>query len=86
MDNTWNFPEYRYTDDTRNETIVFEFGYRHHDSTSGYFCKVSMDGVCVEAFALTKRGALKIARKTWKKIKDQKELDKYGYPRECKSG
>lgn len=85
MNSMWNFPEKRILDDPSNETVIFEAGYKHHDSTRGYFCKVSMNGVCVEAFGFSKRDALKQARKAWRKEKEKRNQENYGYPRVCES-
>lgn len=53
--------------------------------TDGFFCKIEMNGLCVEDFGTTRRSALRYARRAWKKM-NQLEIQKTrGYPRrvEC---
>lgn len=71
---------YRENDPT-NETVEFCYGWLGLER--GYFCRVSMDGLCVEHFAHTKRGSLRLARRAWRKNKDKSNQDMYGYPRIC---
>lgn len=47
--------------------------------TSGYFCLIERNSICVEDFGLTRRSALRLARRAWKKEKGKK-IQKEGYP------
>lgn len=64
-----------------NETIVFEEGWKKNSLDRGWFCRVSMNNFCVEDFATTKRGALRLARRAWRKSSMDKYQSLYGYPR-----
>lgn len=76
--------EFRFTQPSEtefNETIVFEEGYLADSLERGFFCKVTRSGLCVEAFATSKRKALKLARKSWYKFNEEGYQREYGYPR-----
>lgn len=64
-----------------NETIVFQEGWQKDSLDRGWFCKVTRNNLCVEAWASSKWGALRLARRFWRKadIKGYHEL--HGYPR-----
>lgn len=76
--------EFRFTDerDTRqNEIIVFEEGYMANDLDKGFFCKITRNGLCVEDFAISKRKALRKARRAWQKFNEAGYQKEFGYPR-----
>src|SRR5258705_8467771 len=76
----WKSPEKR-VDDSHNETVTFEAGYLKNRTERGWFCTVTMNSLCVEDFGITKRSALKLTRRSWKKAYDKKEFELHGYPR-----
>lgn len=47
----------------------------------GFFCKISRNGLCVEAFGSTRRQALRHARKAWNKESLKRDQRLRGYPR-----
>lgn len=77
----WVSDEKRRPGDPENETIIFEAGYPTNSYVCGWFCQVSKNGVCVEAFAETKRVALRRARRAWRKTNERGYNDLHGYPR-----
>lgn len=79
----WESPEKRLKEDTSNETVVFEAGYLKDSTDRGWFCKVTMDKLCVEDFGITKRSALKKARKAWQRASEDRYKLLHGYPRRC---
>ncbi len=61
------FEEKRIKNDQDNETVVFQHGYAKGSGDLVWFCVVSMRGLCVEDYAQTKRTALRLARRAWRK-------------------
>jgi hypothetical protein len=75
--------ERRY-EDPENETIVFEYGDTYgnpFESKRVWFCRVTKNGLTVEDYNTTKRSALRDARRSWRKAKDQKFQEQHGYPK-----
>lgn len=81
MSTDFRFPRETRVEDVDNETVVFEAGWVYSDRV--WFCKVTKRELCVENYATTKRGALRLARRAWRKSKDKTDQDKFGYPRSC---
>ncbi len=75
------FEEKRIKNDQDNETVVFQHGYAKGSGDLVWFCVVSMRGLCVEDYAQTKRTALRLARRAWRKENSKKYNQEHGYPR-----
>lgn len=78
------FSEEKRVVDLDNEVVIFEAGYTRHTANRVWFCRVSKRGLCVEDYANTKRAALRLARRAWKKSQSKLDQDTYGYPRVVK--
>jgi hypothetical protein len=63
------------------EIIIFQEGWPYESLDRGWFCKVTMDNICVEAFGPTKRAALKAARKFWNQVNRKNYQQNHGYPK-----
>lgn len=76
----YNSPEKRLKG-RQDETVVFEEGWMKDSLDRGWFCQVTMDNLCVEAFGTSKWAALRSARRFWQKANAKGYQDLHGYPR-----
>lgn len=83
------YAERRFPNDKDNETIALVSGYPRNNggwpSSRVWFCRITKDGLTVEDYATEKRAALRITRRAWRKARDKKWSEQYGYPRVIES-